>query len=169
MALRPDTLMFDTRDPLRVASFWAGALEFELDPDSDQTAAYIADPSKQTPGAFFQHVPEQKVVKNRVHLDLRPAGTMTGEVERLRGLGAIELHYVDEGTGWTVMADPEGAEFCVLRGGSEGGKRSRPGIDSLVIDAIDPFRAADFSIRMLGYREHARAEWGIEIVGDRDD
>src|SRR5437867_7282181 len=132
MALRPDTLMFDTRDPLRVASFWAGALGFELDPDSDQTAAYIADPSKRTPGVFFQTVPEPKVVKNRVHLDLRPPGTMADEVDRLRGLGASELRYVDEGYGWTVMADPEGAEFCVLRGGGEDHKRDVVGIDSLV-------------------------------------
>jgi hypothetical protein len=168
VALRPYTLMFDTPDPLRVATFWAGALGFELDPDSDETGGYIADPSGMTPGAFFQPVPEPKVVKNRVHLDLRPAGTMAAEVERLRGLGASELRYVDEGYGWTVMADPEGAEFCVLRGGGEDHKRDVVGIDSLVIDSGDPFRVADFWIRMLGYREHERGDEGIEIVGDRD-
>jgi hypothetical protein len=168
MALRPYTLMFDTQDPIRVASFWAEALGFELDPDSDRMTAYIADPSKLTPGAFFQHVPERKVVKNRVHLDLRPVGTMAEEVERLRGLGASELRYVEEGFGWTVMADPEGAEFCVLRGGSEDRKRSRFGIDSLVVDCADPFRVADFWMLLLEYREHERGESGIEIVGERD-
>ena len=168
MALRPSTLMFDTRDPLRVATFWAGALGFELDPDSDETGGYVSDPSARTPGAFFQPVPEPKVVKNRVHLDLRPAGTMADEVERLRGLGATELRYVDEGYGWTVMADPEGAEFCVLRGGGEDHKRDSFGIDSLVFDAADPFPVAEFWIRMLGYREHERGDFGIEIVGDRE-
>jgi predicted enzyme related to lactoylglutathione lyase len=168
VALRPDALIFDTRDPLRVATFWAATIGFDLDPDSDETDAHIADPSSRTPGAFFQAVPEPKVVKNRVHLDLRPSGTMAAEVERLRGLGASELRYVDEGPGWTVMADPEGAEFCVLRSGAEGGRRDRPGIDSLVIDCGDPFRVAEFWIALLGYREHERGEVGIEIVGDRD-
>jgi predicted enzyme related to lactoylglutathione lyase len=160
--------MFDTRDPLRVATFWAAALGFVLDPDSDGTGGYIADPSGRTPGAFFQPVPEPKVVKNRVHLDLRPPGTMAEEVERLRGLGASELRYVDEGHGWTVMADPEGAEFCVLRGVGEDHKRDIGRIDSLVIDSADPFRVAEFWIRMLGYHEHERADFGIETVGDRD-
>jgi predicted enzyme related to lactoylglutathione lyase len=168
VALRPYTLMFDTEDPRRVATFWAEALGFDLDPDTDETGGYVADPSGRTPGAFFQPVPEPKVVKNRVHLDLRPSATMADEVERLRGLGASELRYVDEGYGWTVMADPEGAEFCVLRSGGEGGKRDLVGIDSLVIDSGDPFRVADFWIRMLGYREHERGDEGIEIVGDAE-
>jgi predicted enzyme related to lactoylglutathione lyase len=168
VALRPDALVFDTRDPMVEAIFWAGALGFDLDPDSDGTDAHISDPSARTSGAFFQSVPEPKVVKNRVHLDLRPATSMADEVDRLRGLGATEVRSVDEGPGWTVMADPEGAEFCVLRSGSEGGKRARPGIDSLVIDCGDPFRVADFWIRLLGYRELERGEVGIEIVGDQD-
>jgi len=168
VALRPSNLVFDTRDPLRVATFWAAALSFDLDPDSDATGAAIADSSDRTAGAFFQPVPEPKIVKNRVHLDLRPAGTMAGEVERLRGHGASELRYVDEGYGWTVMADPEGAEFCVLRGGDEDHKRDTFGIDSLVIDAGDPFHASAFWIELLGYHEHERADFGIEILGDRD-
>ena len=167
MALRPSTLMFDTRDPLRVATFWAGALGFEF-VEADATGGYIADPSGRTPGAFFQPVPEPKVVKNRVHLDLRPASTMAEEVERLRALGATEVRYVDEDYGWTVMADPEGAEFCVLRGIGEDHKRDVVPIDSLVVDSGDPFRVADFWIRMLGYREHESGDVGIEIVGDRD-
>jgi len=72
VALRPDALIFDTRDPMVEAIFWAGALGFDLDPDSDGTDAHISDPSARTSGAFFQALPEPKVVKNRVHLDLRP-------------------------------------------------------------------------------------------------
>ena len=166
MALRPSNLVFDTRDPLVVGSFWAAALGYDLDPDSDESGAAISDPSGRTEGAFFQPVPEPKVVKNRVHLDLRPVTTMGEEVERMRGLGARELRYVDEGYGWTVMADPEGAEFCVLRGGGEDHRRDTFGIDSLVIDAGDPIRAADFWIRLLGFHEHDREEDLIEIVGD---
>ncbi|MCQ9135514.1 hypothetical protein KMS84_32730 [Streptomyces sp. IBSBF 2807] len=64
---------------------------------------------------LFQRVPEAKTVKNRLHLDLHPgADRRPGEVERLRGLGASVLREVKEPSGaWTVMADPEGNEFCV--------------------------------------------------------
>ena len=169
MALLPDALVFDTLDPMVEAIFWAGALGFDLDPDSDGTDAHISDPSARTSGAFFQQVPEPKLVKNRVHLDLRPTTTMAEEVERLRGLGAVPIRYVDEGHGsWTVMGDPEGNEFCVLRAGAEGGKRDRGGIDSVVVDAEDWRRVADFWIAALGYRELEAGESGVEIVGDRD-
>lgn len=64
---------------------------------------------------LFQRVPETKTVKNRLHLDLHPApGTRDAEVERLEALGASVLRRVEEAGGaWTVMADPEGNEFCV--------------------------------------------------------
>ena len=66
------------------------------------------------PAILFQKVPERKVVKNRVHLDLR-GETMAGEVERLLALGAtfIAERSLGESVRWTVMADPEGNEFCV--------------------------------------------------------
>jgi predicted enzyme related to lactoylglutathione lyase len=169
VALRPDALVFDTRDPMVEAIFWAGALGFDVDPDSDATDAHISDPSARTSGAFFQRVPEPKVVKNRVHLDLRPTTTMAEEVERLRHLGAAPIRFVDEGHGsWAVMGDPEGNEFCVLRAGAEGGKRDRGGIDSVVVDSNDWRRVADFWIAALGYRELEAGESGVEIIGDRD-
>ena len=169
MALRPDALVFDTREPMVEAIFWAGALGFDLDPDSDASDAHISDPSVRTSGAFFQQVPEPKVVKNRVHLDLRPTTTMAEEVERLRHLGAAPIRFVDEGHGsWTVMGDPEGNEFCVLRAGAEGGRRDRGGIDSVVVDSNDWRGVADFWIAALGYRELEAGESGVEIVGDRD-
>ncbi|MGW2614072.1 VOC family protein [Streptomyces sp. NPDC001500] len=64
---------------------------------------------------LFQRVPEAKTVKNRLHIDLHPgAGRRADEVERLLGLGASVLREVKEPSGaWTVMADPEGNEFCV--------------------------------------------------------
>lgn len=127
MGLAPDTLTFDTGDPVRVATFWAAALGYDL-VDPDPAGAYIADPSGQTRGIFFQPVPERKTAKNRVHLDLRPTGTMREEVDRLRRLGATEVDYVSkdasavdgQSTFWTVMEDIEGNEFCVLRGPGDG-------------------------------------------------
>jgi hypothetical protein len=68
---------------------------------------------------LFIEVPEGKVVKNRVHLDLRPRdGTQEQEVERVRQSGARELAdrrgQYGPGSGWVVFADPEGNEFCML-------------------------------------------------------
>jgi hypothetical protein len=68
------------------------------------------------PQLFFQQVPEAKVAKNRVHLDLR-AADREGEVQRLIALGATRLrdHTREDGAGgWTVLQDPEGNEFCVI-------------------------------------------------------
>jgi glyoxalase superfamily protein len=129
MGLAPDTLTFDCADPVAVATFWAAALGYDL-VDPDPAGAYIADPSGQTRGIFFQPVPEPKTAKNRVHLDLRPSGTMREEVDRLRLLGATELDLVEkdasavdgQSTFWTVMEDVEGNEFCVLRGPGDGWK-----------------------------------------------
>ena len=70
---------------------------------------------------FFQKVPESKAVKNRLHLDVRPTGSMEAEVARLKESGATEQTLVKvEGSFWTVMLDPEGNEFCVLRGPEDG-------------------------------------------------
>jgi hypothetical protein len=63
-------------------------------------------------------VPEGKMVKNRMHLDLLPtARTRDEEVQRLLGIGAtlVEDHRKADGAGWVTLADPEGNEFCVER------------------------------------------------------
>jgi predicted enzyme related to lactoylglutathione lyase len=115
-----DTVTFDCADPVRVATFWAAALGFEL-ADVDPEGSYVRDPSGRTRGIFFQPVPEPKTTKNRVHLDLRPTGSMAEEVERLKALGATERGFIEEGGSfWTQMRDPEGNEFCVLRGPGDG-------------------------------------------------
>ncbi|HEV8565341.1 MAG TPA: VOC family protein [Actinomycetota bacterium] len=121
MALGIDTFTFDCADPMRVASFWGEALGFRMDPESDMAGAYLEDPSGSTRGLFFQPVPESKVAKNRIHPDVRPTESMAAEVARLEGLGASVVGRVDvEGSFWTVMLDPEGNEFCVLRGPKDG-------------------------------------------------
>lgn len=64
---------------------------------------------------LFQHVPEPKTVKNRLHVDVHSAaGEREAEVERIVGLGASVLRAVEHpGGSWTVLQDPEGNEFCV--------------------------------------------------------
>ena len=124
MGLEPDTITFDCADPLRVATFWAAALGYELEEHPEPDGAFIADTTGRTRGMFFQRVPEPKVAKNRMHLDVRPSGSMAEEVERLTALGATVRGSVKENDSfWTQMRDPEGNEFCVLRGPQDGWSR----------------------------------------------
>jgi predicted enzyme related to lactoylglutathione lyase len=65
---------------------------------------------------LFQLVPERKIVKNRLHLDLHVGvDKIESEVERLEGLGGTRLtdRIQDATATWIVMGDPEGNEFCV--------------------------------------------------------
>ncbi|WP_228977882.1 VOC family protein [Streptomyces sp. DH12] len=111
----------DCSDPYRLASFWAGALGAPLADDDhpgDPEATVLA------PGValLFIAVPEGKSVKNRLHLDLQPQDrTRDEEVERLLALGATLLsdRRRPDGTGWAVLADVEGNEFCVERSAAE--------------------------------------------------
>jgi hypothetical protein len=116
--LRIDSLLIDCAEPARIANFWSAALGWCLTGVSeDESDAELVEPTNPRRRILFQKVPEGKAVKNRLHLDLRPSRTRDEEVERLRELGATIL----EGFGgpaatWTVMKDPEGNEFCILRG-----------------------------------------------------
>lgn len=122
-----DTLTFDCADPVRLADFWAASLGWEVgDVDDEDAFVSPAGTPDNTPwqGLLFQKVPEGKVVKNRLHLDLRPEDSMAAEVERSVALGATVQARVDvEGSFWTVMLDPEGNEFCILRGPQDGWSR----------------------------------------------
>ena len=73
---------------------------------------------------LFIEVPDGKVAKNRLHLDLRPReGTRDEELARLLAHGATEVAdhrgQYGPGTGWVVLADPAGNEFCILRSEAE--------------------------------------------------
>ena len=69
----------------------------------------------------LQQVPEAKTLKNRLHLDLQPDTTRDQEVDRLTGLGAkvFDDQRRADGTGWVVLTDPAGNEFCVERSAAE--------------------------------------------------
>ena len=80
---------------------------------------------------LFIEVPDDKRAKNRVHLDLCPrSGTRDEELRRLLALGATEVDDLrgkyGPGTGWVVLADPEGNEFCILRSERERAARGDP-------------------------------------------
>ena len=120
MASLVDALTVDCAEPTALADFWCGALGY-VRGGTDEELVWIDDPAGQGWTMLFQVVPEGKSVKNRLHLDLRPPASMEAEVVRLDGLGARSVRLVAEGDSfWTIMADPEGNEFCVLRGPDDG-------------------------------------------------
>jgi len=116
MAMRIGNVTFDCDDVLKVGAFWSEALGRPLDPGSGPGFASIGgdDPARAEPAWYFEKVPELKVAKNRVHLDLVDPGPST--VDRLVALGAsvVGEHQIGGGQHrWTVMQDPEGNEFCI--------------------------------------------------------
>jgi hypothetical protein len=139
--LRPEfQVALDCKDPHRLAAFWAEALGYDLVHAEEQirelmaagvvgdddvitvdgrlewkTGAACTDPGGTRPRWFFQLVPEPKVVKNRMHVDVRIGEEgREDHVAKLIALGATRLYEGEEGPfTWITMADPEGNEFCV--------------------------------------------------------
>ena len=122
MALSLQCITVDAHNPKALAEFWAEVLGWTVGEDVNDIEVWIerelGDPNKTGfPDILFLKVPDSKVVKNRLHLDLRP-DDQDAEVARLERLGAkkIEIGQSAEPTcTWVVMADPEGNEFCVLK------------------------------------------------------
>jgi Glyoxalase-like domain len=118
MTVRLGNITFDCHDALVVGRFWSEALGRPLaeDPEPSEhfaTIGAIDHAPVDAPQWLFAKVPEQKVAKNRVHLDL-VADDREKEIARLVELGATRGADHDEyGHSWTVMADPEGNEFCI--------------------------------------------------------
>lgn len=110
-------ITFDCRNAAVLAAFWAEALGRPVNTDG-QAGEFFASIGRtnQTPGSvamMFIQVPEDKTVKNRMHLDLQ-AEDCESTVARLVELGATHVHDKDEwGVTWTTLLDPEGNEFCV--------------------------------------------------------
>ena len=115
----------DCRNAYELSEFWKQVLEYVDNPDDPNEPGHeecwIQRPDGGHPLLFIE-VPDDKVTKNRIHLDLRPsAGVREEELERLLALGAREVadRRNPDGTGWVVLADPEGNEFCLLRSDEE--------------------------------------------------
>jgi hypothetical protein len=136
-------VVIDCAEPGKLAEFWAAVLGYQLEPPptgfesweewarqagipEDKWDAYsaVVDPESVGPRLFFQRVPEPKVTKNRVHLDVNVSvrGTppaerrarVAAEVDRVMLLGATRLRELADATGYcVVLADPEGNEFCL--------------------------------------------------------
>jgi hypothetical protein len=108
-------IVVDCHDPRSLAAFWGEALGYESRMDEPEWVS-LRKPGGGAPFLSFQLVPEGKVVKNRLHIDIRPDGRgFEEERARLEALGARTLQFFDKGE-WShyIMADPEDNEFCLL-------------------------------------------------------
>ncbi|MCW3817639.1 VOC family protein [Micromonospora sp. DR5-3] len=112
-----ESLTVDALDPSRLAHWWAEALGYQVVSEKPD-AVEIRRAPDQLPAITFVPVTAAKEAKNRLHLDLRPED-QEAEVERLVDMGARHVDIGQGDVGWTVLADPEGNEFCVLRGRKE--------------------------------------------------
>ena len=114
----------DAQNAYRQSVWWAEVLGMHEDPEDPNEPGHeecMVFSSDGLTRILFIEVPEAKQVKNRIHFDLRPtAGPRDDEVERLAKLGAkVVADRRRPDGGWVTMADPEGNEFCVLRGEAE--------------------------------------------------
>ena len=108
-------ILIDCTDGDRLAAFWCDVLGWKI-LDRDEETIEIGDGATK-PTLVFEIVPETKTIKNRIHLDLKANdGDQDREVERIIALGARRVDIGQGDVTWVVLADPEGNEFCVLRG-----------------------------------------------------
>ena len=113
MSLEWEHVVMDAQDPVALGRWWREALDWVIVNDDPDEFELRPEPGR-LPGLIFEPVDEAKLVKNRLHLDLRPAD-QDAEVKRLIALGATRLDIGQGAVSWVVLADPEGNEFCVLR------------------------------------------------------
>jgi hypothetical protein len=112
MGLRFTEICIDAADIRALADWWAEVLGWPSEPTDDGDVVVRA-PEGAGPNWLFLAVPDEKVVKNRLHVDLTP-DDQRAEVDRLIALGARRVDIGQGEESWVVLADPEGNEFCVL-------------------------------------------------------
>ncbi len=106
-------LVVDSVDPASIADWWAGVYDADVTHNKPGWSTLEHVPGMPILTMDFNKVPEPKTVKNRIHWDVE-----ADAVEPLVDAGATVLRPKgDDGIGWTIMADPEGNEFCVFTPG----------------------------------------------------
>jgi predicted enzyme related to lactoylglutathione lyase len=116
MPLALPHIVIDAHDLPGLARFWAELLGWNV--LSEREREVVIGPAETAPvGICFMPVTDPKTMKNRVHLDLTTGGVdREAEIGRILALGARQVDIGQTGNeSWSVFADPEGNEFCVVR------------------------------------------------------
>ncbi len=116
MPARVINVTVDCAETLKVATFWSAVLGRPLGDwsSADFASIGVGDLARTESAWFFERVPEGKIAKNRMHVDL--VDPDPSAIERFVALGAsvVGAHEIGDGLHrWTVLQDPEGNEFCV--------------------------------------------------------
>ncbi len=127
MTSRVSHTTLDCHHAYELSEWWKGVLDYvdvEGDPNEPGHEECMILSRDGAHRVLFIEVPEGKTVKNRIHFDLEPTeGTRDDELARLLAHGATEVAdhrgQYGPGTGWVILADPEGNEFCILRNATE--------------------------------------------------
>ena len=127
MTSRVSHTSVDCTNAYELSQWWKEVLDYvdeEGDPNEPGHEECMISSRDGSHRLLFIEVPETKTLKNRLHLDLQPVdGRRDDELARLVQLGAVQVadqrgKYGPD-TGWVVLADPEGNEFCILRNAAE--------------------------------------------------
>jgi len=118
MACRITELVLDCRRPRELARFWSDVLGYRIVDDSEDVVEIAPPEGSPSPVTLlFQRSDDPKRDKLRLHIDVSPTDRdQRDELARLVGLGAKEIDIGQGEQPWHVLADPEGHEFCLLRG-----------------------------------------------------
>jgi hypothetical protein len=160
-------LVVDAADPARLARFWAAALRWEVAPEEpDEVDVWppgFSYPDSSALPLVFVPVPEPKTGKNRVHLDLATESRrhQAAEVERLLALGATPAGIGQRDVPWTVLADPEGNEFCVLD--PRRVYRDTGPVAAVVADCADPDAIVGFWELATGWKPASSTDGGRSL------
>jgi hypothetical protein len=138
-------LCLDANDPSRLGTFWATVLDRRWKPDDDGAGVLTGSTAQHT--VWINRVPEAKIVKHRVHLDV-----YARSLHELEALGCAVVLQEGEGRRWTVMTDPEGGEFCAFLRPDPGTER----LHGLAVDSRDPGAQARWWGQILG----------VEVIDD---
>jgi predicted enzyme related to lactoylglutathione lyase/catechol 2,3-dioxygenase-like lactoylglutathione lyase family enzyme len=116
VTVRLVALCLDANDPERLAHFWAAALRWDIDDESEDGIVLVPTDGTNVQ-IYFKPVVDHKAGQNRIHLDLTTA-SLDDQIETVESLIDLGAHHVDIGQDpdedHVVLADPEGNEFCVL-------------------------------------------------------
>ena len=115
--VRPIHVVIDAADADALRDFWVAALGYEPFGEFEQYRSAVPVGGAAGPKFIFQQVSEpRRPGKNRLHIDIEVGDDLETECERLIALGATRVsdEFVDAGTRWIVMADPEHNEFCLV-------------------------------------------------------
>ena len=160
-------LVVDAADPARLARFWAAALGWEVAPEEpDEVDVWppgFSYPDSSALPLVFVPVPEPKAGKNRVHLDLATKSRrhQAAEVERLLALGATPAGIGQREVPWTVLADLEGNEFCVLD--PRPVYRDTGPVAAVVADCADPDAIVGFWELATGWKPASSTDGGRSL------